>query len=195
MEKKETTQLTLSAEVLANEKKDDGNNGVKTLDGLRQMLFALKDAKAEFLDIKRNATNHYLGNSYATLGKVLEAVEPALTKHNFIIEHRLSYQEGKTYLSTTILHIPTLHDLTTEVELSYRQGDMQSFGSAITYARRYSLLLLLGLSMEDDDGNKAKEDGGDKLIQKQATQRVSNNLGGNMSGGNMSGGNNPFQKR
>jgi hypothetical protein len=194
METKETTQLTLSDEILDNKKKDDGNNGEKPLDGVRQMLFALKDAKAEFLGIKRNATNHYLGNSYATLGKVLEAVEPALTKHNFIIEHRLDYREGKTYMSTSILHIPTLYDLTTEVELSYRAGDMQSFGSAITYARRYSLLLLLGLSMEDDDGNKAKEDGGDKLVQKQATQRVSNNSGGNSSGGNTVN-NNPFQRR
>ncbi|MEJ5328496.1 MAG: ERF family protein [Candidatus Bathyarchaeia archaeon] len=190
METKETVQLTLSNEILASEKKDDGNNGEKTLDSLRQMLFALKDAKAEFLGIKRNATNYYLGNSYATLGKVLEAVEPALTKHDFIIEHRLVYREGKTYLSTSILHIPTLQNLTTELELSYRAGDMQSLGSAITYARRYSLLVLLGLSMEDDDGNKAKEDGGDKLVQKQATQRLSNN-----SVGNISGGNNPFQRR
>ena len=32
---------------------------------------------------------------------------------------------------------------------------MQGLGSAITYARRYSLVSMLGLEAEDDDGNKA----------------------------------------
>ena len=183
-------QLTLSNETVTTGQ-ESGNTTERLMDGLRQMLFALKSAKAEFLDIKRNAQNPYLGNRYATLGQVLEAVEPALTKHDFIIEHRLVYRESRTFLITSILHIPTLQDLATEVELSYRAGDMQSLGSAITYARRYSLLVLLGLSMEDDDGNRAKDDGGEKLQQqKQVTQRLSNN-----SGGNSSGGNNPFQRR
>lgn len=186
----EPEQLTLSNETVTTGQ-ESGNTTERLMDGLRQMLFALKDAKAEFLGIKRNATNHYLGNSYATLGKVLEAVEPALTKHNFIIEHRLVYRDSRAFLVTSIMHIPTLQDLTTEVELSYRAGDMQSFGSAITYARRYSLLLLLGLSMEDDDGNKAKEDGGDELKSKnkQVTPR-----NGNTSGSNTVS-NNPFQRR
>jgi hypothetical protein len=33
--------------------------------------------------------------------------------------------------------------------------DMQQLGSAVTYARRYQLVSLLGLEAEDDDGNYA----------------------------------------
>ena len=37
------------------------------------------------------------------------------------------------------------------------KNDMQQLGGAITYAKRYSLVSLFGLSEEDDDGNKASE--------------------------------------
>jgi hypothetical protein len=36
-------------------------------------------------------------------------------------------------------------------------NDPQKFGSALTYYRRYSLLALLGLAPEDDDGNAASQ--------------------------------------
>ena len=35
------------------------------------------------------------------------------------------------------------------------KNDMQALGSAITYARRYALVSMLGLEQDDDDGNKA----------------------------------------
>lgn len=132
----------------------------KTTDTAQQaMLRALLAAKKEFLSVKRNATNPYLNNSYATLSSVLESVEPALEKHGFIVEHVLDYRDSRTFMITSIIHIDTLCAQTTEIELSYKNGDMQSLGSAITYARRYSLLMLLSLAMEDDDGNNAKHSG------------------------------------
>jgi hypothetical protein len=35
--------------------------------------------------------------------------------------------------------------------------DAQGFGSALTYARRYSLMASCGLAPEDDDGKRASE--------------------------------------
>lgn len=51
----------------------------------------------------------------------------------------------------------------------------QAQGSAITYARRYSLLMALGWATEDDDGasaGEAKKPAGNKLDFKQVRERV-----------------------
>ena len=45
---------------------------------------------------------------------------------------------------------------------------MQGLGSAITYARRYALMAIVGLAPEDDDGNKAAESPAPRVAQKQA---------------------------
>ena len=41
--------------------------------------------------------------------------------------------------------------------------DAQGYGSALTYARRYSLMAACGIAPEDDDGNKAVESKHNKL--------------------------------
>lgn len=49
-----------------------------------------------------------------------------------------------------------------KVELSDRSNAAQEYGSALTYARRYSLLMAYGLATEDDDAaslNRPKEEG------------------------------------
>jgi hypothetical protein len=39
----------------------------------------------------------------------------------------------------------------------FSKKDAQGFGSALTYARRYSLMASCGLAPEDDDGKRASE--------------------------------------
>ena len=57
-------------------------------------------------------------------------------------------------------------------ELTYRDSygywrectrDAQGYGSALTYARRYSLMAACGIAPEDDDGNKATKSAPVKL--------------------------------
>ena len=42
-----------------------------------------------------------------------------------------------------------------EVPLIIGKNDMQGYGSAVTYARRYGLMTMAGIAPEDDDGNAA----------------------------------------
>jgi hypothetical protein len=41
------------------------------------------------------------------------------------------------------------------VPLILGKNDMQGYGSAVTYARRYGLMCMAGIAPEDDDGNAA----------------------------------------
>ena len=46
------------------------------------------------------------------------------------------------------------------------KNDPHAFGSALSYAKRYSLMMACGLASEDDDGNKAV----DSFKQKSTTE-------------------------
>jgi len=60
------------------------------------------------------------------------------------IETILIHTSGET-LSGGLLHVPA------------SKNDPQGYGSALTYARRYSLMATCGIAAEDDDGNAASK--------------------------------------
>ena len=58
------------------------------------------------------------------------------------VETLLLHESGES-LSCGVLHVPA------------SKQDPQGYGSALTYARRYSLMAACGIAPEDDDGNAA----------------------------------------
>jgi hypothetical protein len=54
------------------------------------------------------------------------------------------HESGAT-MSSGLLHVPA------------SKQDAQGYGSALTYARRYSLMAICGIAPEDDDGNRASK--------------------------------------
>ena len=59
-----------------------------------------------------------------------------------IVETTFIHESGETF-SAGKLHVPA------------SKHDAQGYGSALTYARRYSLMAACGIAPEDDDGNAA----------------------------------------
>ena len=117
----------------------------------------IEAAKANFPAILKKATGqvgtrHY---QYADITSVVDGVEPALTAEGVGIFPTVS--EGKVITALQIVgredsesflcaELPLPADLTP-----------QQVGSAITYFRRYELVLLLNLLTEDDDGASASK--------------------------------------
>ena len=58
-------------------------------------------------------------------------------------------------LHSQLIHIKTGEKIESYMDLLTIKPDMQQLGSAITYARRYSLIPMLNIECEDDDGNLA----------------------------------------
>ena len=93
---------------------------------------------------------------YTDLGSVLGYVRPVLAKHDLAVMQPVTSENRAVSVQTIILHksgqcreFPPL--------VMPAGGTPQEVGSAITYARRYSLLAALGLATEDDDGKAATE--------------------------------------
>ena len=93
---------------------------------------------------------------YATLDKILDLARPVLAAEGLVLFQPISTNEkGGLVLVTRLLH-RSGEWMETSIPLPVPGGDPQSFGSMVTYLRRYAVTALLGIaSDEDDDGNRA----------------------------------------
>lgn len=128
---------------------------------MQNVSAALVKAQKAFGPALKTNTNPHFKSKYADLSACIEAVIDALhangialvqrnieTDSGVCVETVFVHESGET-LSSGPLHVPAA------------KNDPQGYGSALTYARRYSLMAACGIAPEDDDGNaavKAKQD-------------------------------------
>lgn len=101
------------------------------------------------LQLVKDAEANYGG--YATLGAVLDLLRPVLQERGLLL---LQTVEG-VYLKTMLISTEDGDSLESSMLLVMDKQTSQGLGSAITYARRYSLTTMFNLDAEDDDGAEA----------------------------------------
>lgn len=95
--------------------------------------------------------------TYADLASILAAVRKPLSENGLAVVQVITWGEGHSWLVTRLLHSSGQ-----SIESTYplREYDRpQEMGSALTYARRYSLTALLGIAAEEDDDGAAAQSG------------------------------------
>lgn len=94
------------------------------------------------------------GYSYADLPTIFSKINPLLAKHGLGFTQNLHTREGVDYLATMVFHIETGENIETSVAIPSvtlkGMNDYQSFGSGVTYFRRYALSSVLGLVTDKD---------------------------------------------
>lgn len=116
---------------------------------------ALACAQMEMGKALKSATNPHFKKMYADLGSVMDACLEPLNKHGIAVIQPTGEGEYGRYVKTILIHGSTGQTLECEVPLIVGKNDMQGYGSAVTYARRYGLMAMAGIAPEDDDGNAA----------------------------------------
>ncbi len=117
---------------------------------------ALAKAQAEMPNAKFNKKNPHFGNRYADLASIREACRLPLSKNGLSVLQIIEVDEkDRMVLKTRLAHISGAF-IESEFLLRSEKNTIQGFGSALTYAKRYSLASLLGIvADEDDDGEIA----------------------------------------
>ena len=106
--------------------------------------------------VKKDAKNPFFKSNYVDINGVLKAIQPSLTKSGISYSQCPSIVDGVDVLITTIYDADKPDSfIESTSRLIMTKQDMQQYGSAQTYARRYALISMLGLEAEDDDGNYA----------------------------------------
>ena len=119
---------------------------------MKNLLKSLASFQQE-VPVIHKATQGY-GYSYADLPKIFEVINPLLKKHGLGFTQNIFTNDGETRLETMIFHVETGENMTSAVAIPYVQlkgmNDFQSFGSGVTYFRRYALSAALGLVTDKD---------------------------------------------
>jgi hypothetical protein len=124
---------------------------------------ALLAFQAEAPKLRKAATAKIVsktGSSYSykylTLDDLMDAVLPVLNKHGLIWVTQPCFYNERAALSYYVKHVVSGDAIEGTMSLSIgANATPQEQGSAITYARRYSMLAVLGLVGDDDDDGGA----------------------------------------
>lgn len=128
---------------------------MKKSDDISQLVTALAEAQSEMGSASYDSVNPHFKSRYSTLNSVWEACRGPLSKHGLAVIQPASTEGGNFVVETMLLH-KSGQWISSEIKLLLDKNNMQGLGSAISYARRYTLASLLGItSDEDDDGNAA----------------------------------------
>lgn len=119
-------------------------------ESIASLAKALAAAQGKLKKAVKDSTNPHFRSRYADLESVIEAMREPFASEGLSV---VQYASGSE-LVTTILH-SSGEWLESPVPLLILKNDMQGVGSALTYARRYSLAAACGISQTDDDGNDA----------------------------------------
>lgn len=120
----------------------------------KSIYAALAAAQAAMGPALKSAINPAFKSKYADLASVMDACLPALTANGICVMQPTGEDEQGRYVKTILAHVSG-ESVECRVPLIVAKNDMQGYGSAVTYARRYGLMSMAGIAPEDDDGNAA----------------------------------------
>ncbi|AEK09973.1 Erf-like ssDNA annealing protein [Mycobacterium phage Rey] len=143
-----------------------------------ELAAALVAAQGEFGAVAKDTANPFFKSKYADLPAVKAEAQPVLAKHGLAVIQEPGFQviDGKINdtLTTIVVHSSGQAKASTMV-LRPVKNDPQAQGSAITYAKRYAFMAVLGLvADEDDDGNAASGRGKPAARQSRPKQNATN---------------------
>ena len=128
----------------------------------QKIAAAFVKAKRAFGPALKDKNNPAFRSKYADLGACIDAVEDALLANGIaFIQETFEDTSGVT-VETVFLHESGETLRCGRLHVPASKQDPQGYGSALTYARRYSLTTACGIAPEDDDGNAASKQGAAK---------------------------------
>lgn len=122
---------------------------------MQKIATALVKAQKAFGPALKSSTNPHFKSRYADLAACVEAVIDALNDNGIaLLQHSHDCADG-IIIETIFLHESGEMISGGKLHVPATKQDAQGYGSAMTYARRYSLQAACGIAPEDDDGNHA----------------------------------------
>lgn len=127
---------------------------MKSSDAINELASALSLAQAEMRAASKDTKNEFFKSSYADLASVWAACREPLTKNKLAVIQVTDVDEhGKLFLETTLVHASGQF-VSGRYPVRPIDEKPQSYGSAMSYSRRYALGAIVGIVSEiDDDGN------------------------------------------
>lgn len=122
---------------------------------MKNVYAAFVKAQKGFSPALKTSTNPHFKSKYADLAACVEAVLDSLNANGLGLIQRTHQDETGVTVETVFVHESGESMTGGTLHVPAQKQDPQGYGSALSYARRYSLMAACGIAPEDDDGNAA----------------------------------------
>lgn len=145
---------------------------MRTSEKIDLISAALLKAQANLDIAKKDKNNSHFKSTYADYGAIVKASRPALLSNDIVVIQGARLIDVNTWQLTTRLQHISGQWMESDYPLVAKDANNpQAFGSATTYAKRFSLAAMVGVVAEDED------DDGDLAASNTPSDAVPNNLG------------------
>ena len=143
---------------------------MKKSETLTEFSKAFAKTQQEMKQPLKDANNPFFKSKYVPLENVVEAITESASKNGLsFTQFPSSDEDGNVTVGTLVMHSSGEWIEYDPIKMKPVKNDPQSIGSAITYAKRYALSAIFGItSDQDDDGNEATQ------TKKQQPKKVNN---------------------
>jgi hypothetical protein len=125
-------------------------------ESIKELASALNKAQAEMSGAKKKANNPFFKSKYSDMNAVVDAIRQPFCDNGLSYSQFPLFENGCVGVETILMH-ESGEWISSVLMLPMVKQDPQAAGSAITYARRYSLQSIAGIPSEDDDGNSTRQ--------------------------------------
>ncbi len=126
-------------------------NGIKMTIPCNNLLDALAKMQAALDNAKKESDNPYFKSKYADLATCLQTAKKPMGDNGLSISQHCTF-DGQFVQCVTVLGHSSGQMMISTLNVPVAKKDAQGIGSSITYARRYALSSIIGLTQKDDDG-------------------------------------------
>lgn len=117
---------------------------------------ALAKAQGAMTPAKKESDHPHFRHKYADLASVWDAIRKPLSDNGLaVLQTTRNTKDGDVLVITTLAHGESGEWIKGSLTIKPVKADPQGIGSALTYARRYSLAAIVGVAPDDDDGEAA----------------------------------------
>ena len=122
---------------------------------MNELAKALVKAQAAMSHAAKDSKNPHFKSAYSSLASVIDAVRPHLSANGLAVVQKTHDAEGGVCVETVIIHESGQEMSFGKLFVPASKHDSQGFGSALSYAKRYSIQTALCIASADDDGEAA----------------------------------------
>lgn len=122
---------------------------------MKSILSALAKFQESCPPIVRSSNNPFFKSKYASFDDIQKHIKPHLSKCGLVLTQANIVIDGAPFVESVVWHVETGEKIISIFPVVAGKVSAQDYGSAVSYAKRYSLTGLLNLIIadEDDDGN------------------------------------------
>lgn len=125
-------------------------------ENMTELAKAMLKVQQALMPVAKDAENSFVRSRYATLNAVMDACREVLLVNGiWVSQYPVPVEPGALGLVTKLMHAESGEWQASCMVMPLPKADPQGYGSALTYARRYALVTLVGLVTESDDDAEA----------------------------------------